>query len=181
MKFWRDFASYPFQSHELWFLTENIRWGKLDPKLDTKALIARSIARICGATRRKRWPLPAAEIPASTSRGKETLFDGKVFDPENRPLICQPRDQAHRPDAGHLQGDDKDERALQAVTPAKPAFGIGRWGRPTRDREAVLSRETSAARFASPCCRRGDDRHPARHLAAARVDLHRRCRRRRRC
>jgi nitrate/nitrite transport system substrate-binding protein len=27
--------------------------------------------------------IPAAEIPASTSRGKETFFDGKVFDPEN--------------------------------------------------------------------------------------------------
>ncbi len=25
----------------------------------------------------------SAEIPASTSRGKETFFDGKVFDPEN--------------------------------------------------------------------------------------------------
>jgi nitrate/nitrite transport system substrate-binding protein len=28
MKFWRDNASYPYQSHELWFLTENVRWGK---------------------------------------------------------------------------------------------------------------------------------------------------------
>jgi len=25
----------------------------------------------------------ASDIPASTSRGKETFFDGKVFDPEN--------------------------------------------------------------------------------------------------
>jgi nitrate/nitrite transport system substrate-binding protein len=25
----------------------------------------------------------AADIPASTSRGKETFFDGKVFDPED--------------------------------------------------------------------------------------------------
>src|SRR3990167_2551100 len=24
---WDDFASYPFQSHDLWFLTENQRWG----------------------------------------------------------------------------------------------------------------------------------------------------------
>ncbi|MGY4486537.1 hypothetical protein ACVWWR_005728 [Bradyrhizobium sp. LM3.2] len=24
-----------------------------------------------------------ADVPASTSRGKETFFDGKVFDPEN--------------------------------------------------------------------------------------------------
>jgi len=27
--------------------------------------------------------VPASEIPTSTSRGKETFFDGKVFDPEN--------------------------------------------------------------------------------------------------
>jgi nitrate/nitrite transport system substrate-binding protein len=25
----------------------------------------------------------AADIPATSSRGKETFFDGKVFDPEN--------------------------------------------------------------------------------------------------
>ncbi len=27
--------------------------------------------------------IAAAEIPASSSRGPETFFDGKVFDPEN--------------------------------------------------------------------------------------------------
>ncbi len=27
--------------------------------------------------------MPADQIPASKSRGKETFFDGKVFDPEN--------------------------------------------------------------------------------------------------
>ena len=32
MKFWRDHASYPFQSHELWFLTEDVRWGKFEPE-----------------------------------------------------------------------------------------------------------------------------------------------------
>ena len=35
MKYWRDQASYPFQSHDLWFLTENIRWGKLEANFDT--------------------------------------------------------------------------------------------------------------------------------------------------
>ena len=39
MKYWKDFASYPFQSHDLWFLTEDIRWGKFEPSVDTKALI----------------------------------------------------------------------------------------------------------------------------------------------
>ena len=31
MRFWPDHASYPFQSHDLWFLTEDIRWGKFEP------------------------------------------------------------------------------------------------------------------------------------------------------
>ncbi len=39
MRYWNDFASYPFQSHDLWFLTEDIRWGKFEPGTDTKALI----------------------------------------------------------------------------------------------------------------------------------------------
>src|SRR5476649_1949461 len=39
MKYWRDHASYPFQSHELWFLTEDIRWGKYEAGYDTKSLI----------------------------------------------------------------------------------------------------------------------------------------------
>ena len=29
MKFWRDDASFPFKSHDAWFLTENMRWGKV--------------------------------------------------------------------------------------------------------------------------------------------------------
>jgi nitrate/nitrite transport system substrate-binding protein len=31
----------------------------------------------------KQLAVPAAEIPASTSRGKETMFDGKIFDPDD--------------------------------------------------------------------------------------------------
>ncbi|RTL90958.1 MAG: nitrate ABC transporter substrate-binding protein [Hyphomicrobiales bacterium] len=85
MKFWRDNASYPFKSHDAWFVTEEIRWGKLDPKTDIKGLVAkvnrediwREAAKTAGVSQR--------DIPSSTSRGKETFFDGKVFDPE-RPL-----------------------------------------------------------------------------------------------
>src|SRR5512134_643733 len=83
MKFWRDFASYPFQSHDSWFLTENIRWGKLDPKLDTQALVKRVNREDLWRDAAKTLGVAAAEIPASPSRGKETFFDGKVFDPEN--------------------------------------------------------------------------------------------------
>ena len=81
MKFWDDFASYPYQSHDLWFITEDIRWGKYEPGFDSKALIAK-------VNREDLWKDAAKEMgvsamPTSTSRGKETFFDGKVFDPEN--------------------------------------------------------------------------------------------------
>jgi nitrate/nitrite transport system substrate-binding protein len=83
MKYWRDHASYPFQSHDLWFLTEDIRWGKYEASFDTKALIAKVNRQDLWKEAAKTMGVAAADIPASTSRGKETFFDGKVFDPEN--------------------------------------------------------------------------------------------------
>jgi nitrate/nitrite transport system substrate-binding protein len=83
MKYWRDHASYPFQSHDLWFLTEDIRWGKYEASFDTKALIAKVNRQDLWKEAAKTLGVAAADIPASTSRGKETFFDGKVFDPEN--------------------------------------------------------------------------------------------------
>lgn len=83
MKYWRDFASYPFQSHDLWFLTEDIRWGKYEANFDTKALIAKVNREDMWRDAAKTLGVASSEIPASTSRGKETFFDGKVFDPEN--------------------------------------------------------------------------------------------------
>lgn len=83
MRYWKDQASYPFQSHDLWFLVENMRWGYLPTDLDTQALIAR-------VNREDLWRAAAAElgvdkadIPAARSRGIETFFDGKRFDPDN--------------------------------------------------------------------------------------------------
>ncbi len=81
MKFWQDHASYPFHSHDSWFITENIRWGKFAPDTDVKALVAK-------VNREDIWraaakDLGVTDLPASISRGKETFFDGKVFDPEN--------------------------------------------------------------------------------------------------
>lgn len=81
-KYWIDNASYPFKSHDLWFLTEDIRWGYFPADLDTKKLVDavnredlwREAARAIGQ---------AAAIPASPSRGVETFFDGTKFDPEN--------------------------------------------------------------------------------------------------
>ncbi|MCT7961642.1 ABC transporter substrate-binding protein [Laspinema sp. D1] len=83
-KYWRDNASYPFKSHELWFLTENIRWGYLPPDADIQGMVNR-------VNRDDLWQEAAdaigqgSMIPKSSSRGPETFFDGKVFDPE-KPL-----------------------------------------------------------------------------------------------
>jgi nitrate/nitrite transport system substrate-binding protein len=83
MKFWQGHASYPFKSHDLWFLTENIRWGKFAPDTDTRALVDKVNREDIWRAAAKDLGVAAADIPASTSRGKETFFDGKVFDPEN--------------------------------------------------------------------------------------------------
>jgi nitrate/nitrite transport system substrate-binding protein len=83
MKYWRDHASYPFQSHDLWFLTEDMRWGKLEPGYDAKALIKKVNREDLWREAAKELGVPPSDIPASTSRGKETFFDGKVFDPED--------------------------------------------------------------------------------------------------
>ena len=83
MKYWKDFASYPFQSHDLWFITEDIRWGKFEPGYDAKGLIAKVNREDLWREAAKGINAPAGDIPASPSRGKETFFDGKVFDPDN--------------------------------------------------------------------------------------------------
>jgi nitrate/nitrite transport system substrate-binding protein len=83
MKFWQDFASYPFKSHDTWFVTEDIRWGKFEPSTDIKALVGKVNREDLWRDAAKTLGVPAEEIPTGTSRGKETFFDGKVFDPEN--------------------------------------------------------------------------------------------------
>jgi nitrate/nitrite transport system substrate-binding protein len=83
MKFWKDHASYPFKSHDAWFLTENIRWGKFAPDTDIKALVDKVNREDIWRAAAKDLGVAAADIPATSSRGKETFFDGKVFDPEN--------------------------------------------------------------------------------------------------
>jgi nitrate/nitrite transport system substrate-binding protein len=83
MKYWRDFASYPFQSHELWFLVENLRWGKFTGKEDFKSIIAKVNREDLWREAAKELGVPAAQVPKGTSRGVEKFFDGKTFDPEN--------------------------------------------------------------------------------------------------
>ena len=83
MKFWRDHASFPFKSHDLWFIAENMRWGKFETNTDAKALVDKVNRADLWRDAAKTLGVAASDIPASDSRGKETFFDGKVFDPDN--------------------------------------------------------------------------------------------------
>ena len=83
MKFWRDHASYPFRSHDLWFLTEDMRWGVLPEGTNTAKLINEVNREGVWRAAAARAGVPNAELPSGTSRGREFFFDGKVFDPEN--------------------------------------------------------------------------------------------------
>ena len=51
--------------------------------LDTKAIIGKVNREDLWRDAAKSLGVAAADIPTSKSRGKETMFDGKVFDPEN--------------------------------------------------------------------------------------------------
>ncbi|MCM1983920.1 CmpA/NrtA family ABC transporter substrate-binding protein [Lyngbya confervoides] len=89
--YWKDpdgnSISYPYQSHDLWFLTESLRWGFHQGQIKDFDQIKQMIDRV---NRQDLWVeaakeagFPAADIPTSTSRGIETFFDGIKFDPEN--------------------------------------------------------------------------------------------------
>ena len=81
MKFWSEHTSYPFKSHDAWFVTEDIRWGKFEPTTDVNALVNKVNREDLWRDAAKALSVSASDIPASTSRGKEVFFDGKVFDP----------------------------------------------------------------------------------------------------
>ncbi|HEX7762686.1 MAG TPA: CmpA/NrtA family ABC transporter substrate-binding protein [Cellvibrio sp.] len=83
MRYWKDFASYPFKSHDAWFITEDIRWGYLPASTDINALVDKVNREELWRAAAAAISVPAAEIPTSTSRGIEKFFDGKVFDPAN--------------------------------------------------------------------------------------------------
>jgi nitrate/nitrite transport system substrate-binding protein len=83
MRFWGEngSASYPWKSLDTWFITENKRWGTLPGDLDTATLVSQT-------NRSDLWIDAAKAIGIDTaafgdSRGVETFFDGKTFDPAN--------------------------------------------------------------------------------------------------
>ena len=148
MKYWKDHASYPFQSHDLWFITEDIRWGKFEPGYDAKALINKVNREDLWREAAKALGVAAADIPTSTSRGKETFFDGKVFDPENP--------AAYLKSLAHQARRSRDARRAARLTAAR-----------------FLQRTESICTMNMPFSRprRGSDRHAGSPGAKVLADL----------
>jgi len=82
MKFWADNASFPYKSHDIWFLTEDIRWGYLPADTKVKEVVDKVNRSDLWREAAKALGVPEAQIPTSDSRGVETFFDGVKFDPE---------------------------------------------------------------------------------------------------
>lgn len=78
MKFWANNASFPYRSHDLWFLTELLRWNILPNSTNLGGLLR-------ATNRSDIWRAAARQLgvaaPASDSRGVERFFDGKTFNP----------------------------------------------------------------------------------------------------
>lgn len=83
MRYWKDQASYPFKSHDKWFITENIRWGYLPTDFDSDSWVDKVNREDLWREAAQALGVASADIPDGTSRGIETFFDGKVFDPAN--------------------------------------------------------------------------------------------------
>ena len=82
MKFWADNASYPYKSHDIWFITENKRWGYIPADVNAKELVDKVNRSDMWKEAAKALGIPDAQIPTSDSRGVETFFDGVKFDSE---------------------------------------------------------------------------------------------------
>jgi bicarbonate transport system substrate-binding protein len=86
IRYWKDArgsVSYPYKSHDLWFLTESVRWGFLP-----QGFLGEADRVINAVSGEKFWReaaqelgIASADIPQSTSRGIEKFFDGAEFDP----------------------------------------------------------------------------------------------------
>ncbi|WP_088889005.1 CmpA/NrtA family ABC transporter substrate-binding protein [Leptolyngbya ohadii] len=92
VRFWSNgdvSISYPFKSHDLWFLVENLRWGKIPADLDLQAIVNRTNRDDLWKEAAKQIGVPTAQIPTRSSRGVETFFDGIQFDPDNPQAYLQ--------------------------------------------------------------------------------------------
>jgi ABC-type nitrate/sulfonate/bicarbonate transport system substrate-binding protein len=85
IKYWSNegiSVSYPYKSHDLWFLTEYRRWNLLPANFEFKETIDAVNREDLWKNAAKAIGVPDTNIPISTSRGIEKFFDGFEFDPD---------------------------------------------------------------------------------------------------
>ncbi|MFZ4727168.1 MAG: CmpA/NrtA family ABC transporter substrate-binding protein [Pseudanabaena sp.] len=85
IKYWSNdgiSVSYPYKSHDLWFLREYHRWNPLPAGFETKETIDAVNREDLWKNAAKAIGVPDTNIPISTSRGVETFFDGSTYDPK---------------------------------------------------------------------------------------------------
>lgn len=93
MRYWeKGTASYPYKSHDLWFLVENQRWGMLPSDLDVQKIVNevngealwRQAAEELNQLKQSGLvSIETIDIPKSPSKGAETFFDGVTFNPDD--------------------------------------------------------------------------------------------------
>ncbi len=81
--FANNYASYPFYSHGMWFVTQMYRWGQLDKAVDMKALIEKVyrpdlFAQVAAQVDYK---LPPSAWKKDGVDEYNKFLDGKVWDP----------------------------------------------------------------------------------------------------
>jgi bicarbonate transport system substrate-binding protein len=83
----RGVISFPYKSLTQWFLIESLRWkfypGTVDTIEQAKALNDKVTREDLWRQAAKEVGVPEKDIPSGSSRGKETFFNGIVYDPEN--------------------------------------------------------------------------------------------------
>ena len=162
MKFWGKTATPPIPSRATTpgSSPRTSAGASSSPRSTSRRWSTRSTARTSGARRPRRWASPAADIPASTSRGKETFFDGKVFDPADHAGLPASRCRSSAPSSDaapaavrSIRGDTRMNMPMlkaetAAAVPARaPAPSVVRCKPPQ-------ARASASARIAAARCRR---------------------------
>ena len=81
--FANNYASYPFYSHGMWFITQMYRWGQLDKAVDMKAVIEKVYRPDLFAEVAKEvdYKLPPSPWKKDGVDEYNKFLDGKVWDP----------------------------------------------------------------------------------------------------
>ena len=74
MKFWAGGVSYPFKSHDTWFMAENVRWGKFAPDTDIKKIVNEVNREDLWRAAAADLGVAAADIPATRLARRRNLL-----------------------------------------------------------------------------------------------------------